>query len=620
MFYLIVIALLFLSGSIAHTYKKNILDVTAVNAAGLLMVMYVLAFFKGLKLTCVVAAAAVLFVVVKAFLASGRGGSFGKEIRLIGKELLDPMLILFVLCVSGVGFATSAHVFTWWDDINYWSSDARQLFFINGFPGKYGNVSPEFGDYPPVTSLAKWLFLQISPGEYKESLQFLGYFALNGVFLLPLLSKIEECIDGLKVHKAYKAVLHVLGFVAVMFLPGVFNGIIYYGTPADITMAIVYGALLLAVFDRSPHGKTFYYVRIGLFSAVLLLAKSIGFEWGIFAFAFYLLVAEREKEIILSAIGAGSALGSWLMFCFVNRRVAKLTGAGIRMATSGNYTAPDNTMVKMRYFFEGFWFWPMHADRNLSLDISTGAAVILIFVGIFLMYYKNILGKTETKRIALFTLITGLLAYGIVFLAHISIFQTEDQYLDAYAMAISIARYCAPFALGTAYLLIGILFGRLKAKSGKQALTACLVCLALIFATADYSGMRKYLFNYRDAVNEDKAYVDDMVGDEGRALVETVNRREYYGKRILVFRDGHSYYWVHNAYISKAASPVALVYDEFMVEEDTQETLKQKIKESHASYIYVEDSEGVSRELFSELLPGEDFSPGKVYSTDGIVY
>ena len=621
MFYLIIIALILLSGSLAHSYKKNILDVVPVASAGLLMILYVLAFFRGLKYTGVIAVAVIVYVVAR-LIAAGRSdaSSFGKELCFVGKKLLDPMLVLFVLSVIGVGFATSGHVFTWWDDINFWSSDARQLFFINGFPGKYGNVSPEFGDYPPVTSLAKWLFLQISPGEYKESLQFLGYFALNGVFLLPLLAGIKSFIDDLDISKVYKACLDVLFFLAVMFLPGVFNGIIFYGTPADITMAIVYGALLLAIFDRSAHGKCFYYMRIALYTAVLLLTKSIGFEWGIFALVFYLMIAKREKEMFISAAFGGSALGSWLLFCFMNRRVAKLTGAGIKMATSGTYIAPANTMDKMRYFFEGFWLQPMHADRNLTLDISTGAAVLLIFLGIFLMYYRNILGKNEAKKIALFTLITGLLSYGIVFLAHISIFQTEDQYLDAYAMAISIARYCSPFALGSCYLLLGILFGRLRTKGRKQALTAALICLVLIFITADYSGMRKYLFDYRGSISEDKAYVDDMVGDSGRVLVEAVDHQEYYGKRILVLRDGHSYYWVHNAYISKAASPVALVYDGFLLEEDTPDTLKQKIRDSHASYIYVEDEEGISSELFSALLPGEEFTPGKVYRTDGIIY
>ena len=613
--------LLLLSGRIAHVYKKNILDSITLCFSGLLMVMYVLAFFRGLKATCVFGALAIVYVLVRAFIdARASSSSFEKELLAILKDIFDPMVICLVLFAAGVLFATSDKVFTWWDDINFWSSDAKALFFINGFPGKYGNVSPEFGDYPPVTSLAKWLFLQLSPSKYRESLQFTGYFALNAVFLLPLLSIIKSCIDDLDVNKAFGIALKVAFFAAVMMLPGVFNGIIFYGTPADITMDIVYGVLLLAIYDQSAHGKAFYYTRIGLFTAVLLLTKSIGFEWGLFALVFYLVIARKEKEIFLSVLGGGLGLGSWLMFCLINRRVAKLTGAGIQMATSGKYSAPDNTMEKMKFFFEGFWQQPMHADHNLTFDLSTGAAVVLIFAAIFLLYYRNILGKNETRKIALFTLVTGILSYGIVFLAHISIFQTEDQYLDAYAMAVSISRYCAPFTLGTAILLLGILFNRLRTKGRKQIMMAGAAALLLIFLTTDYAGMYKYLAGYRETLSEDKAYLEDMVGDDGRKLVEAVSGREYYGKRILVLRDGHSYYWVHNAYISKDASPAALVYDSFMTEADTADSMRQKIKDSHASYIYVEDNEGTAFELFSELLSDKEFEPGKVYAADGIGY
>ena len=619
-FFVIIAALFLLSGRIAYIYKKNILDSLTVSSAGLLMVMYFLAFFRGLKFTGILGVLVIAYVILRAFL-SGRSSStsFGKELLGVVKKLSEPMVICFILATVAVGFVTADKVFTWWDDINFWSSDAKQFFYINGYPGRYGNVSPEFGDYPPITSLAKWLFLQLSPGEYKESLQFLGYFALNSVFLFPLMARIKSCIDDSEFGKNVKVIAKIVAFAAVMMLPGVFNGIIYYGTPADITMAIVYGALLLAIYDQSAHGKVFYYTRIGLFTAVLLLTKTIGFEWGIFALIFYLMIATKGKEILLSVLGGGGALGSWLLFCFLNRRVAKLTGAGVQMATSGKYRAPDNTMDKMRYFFEGFWTQPMHADQNPTLDLSTGAMVILIFALIFVLYGRNILGKTETRKIALFTILTGLLSYGIVFLAHISIFQTEDQYLDAYAMAVSISRYCAPFTLGMTLVLLGILFNRLRKKGRKKVVPALAAALLLVILTTDYAGAYKYLAGYRDSLKQDMAYNDDMVGDDGRILVEAVSDSRYYGQRVLVLRDGHSYYWVHNAYISKAASPVALVYDSFLVEEDSVESMRQKIKDSHASYIYVEDNEGVSLELFSELLEDQEFEAGKVYKTNGII-
>ncbi len=626
MFYIVMIALLLLSARVAVAHKKNILDVIALFTAGLIMILYVLAFFGAMKGIWIVAAVAVCYVLVRAFTDSRHrskndsGSSLAELLRYV-KTLFTPGLITFVLAITAVGFATSDMMFTWWDDINFWSSDAKQLFFLNGFPGKYGNVSPEFGDYPPVTSIFKWLFLQIRGKEYTESLQFLGYFALNGIFLLPLLGRIREYIDDSGAGKAASILFSVLGTVLVLFLPGVFNGIIYYGTPADVTMAIVYGALLLAIYDQYGHGRIFYFGRIGLYASVLLLTKSIGFEWTLFALIFYVFMGKRDKAIWGSIAAAAASFGSWMGLCLINRRIAKLTGAGVRMATSGSYRAPANTSEKLRYFLEGFAFEPMHSDHNITIDLSAAAAVVLIFATVFLLYNMKLLGKSEVKKTALFTLITGLAAYGIVFLAHISIFQGEDQYLDSYAMGISIARYCAPFTLGTTYLLMGIMFNRLRARGGKKfGRMAALAALVFVFLTADYSGVYKYLVGFKASLADDRAYYEDMVGDEGRKIGSALDDPSYWGRRVLVLRDGHEYYWVHNAYINKETSPVALVYDGYLTEEDTAESVMEKIRSSHADYIYIEDETGESRELFSRVIKNGDFEPGVVYSLAEDVY
>ena len=609
MFWITIIAALVLAYRLSDRFKKNIWDTLGVSAAALIMSLYVLAFFGALKGIGFVSAAYILYALADYFL------------RIRGKRAMTKLpvveMAVFLLTVAAAGFLLKDRIFTWWDDINFWSSDAKQLFYLNGFPGRYGNVSPEFGDYPPALSLFKWLFLQMSPGQYREGLQFSGYFALNAVLLMPLYGMADGVMASVKRGPGIAA--RVLLFAAVMLLPGVFNGIIYYGTPSDITMAILYGVLLLAIYDQRGTDTLYYYLRIALYVSVLMLTKSIGIEWAVFALAFYLVFAKKEKWIWLCGAAGALSLGSWLLFCLVNRRVAKLTGAGIKMATSGTYRAPEDTFDKMQYFFKGFMFMPMHEHHNLTLDLSTGAAVLLIFVALVLMARSKVLAGKEAARVISFAVVTGLLAYGIVFLAHISIFQGEVQYLDAYAMAVSIARYCAPFTLGMTILIMGIFLDRAKElKAGGSGLAACFVCAAIVLLTADYVGVSEYLWGYRATLSEDKAGIEDMVGDKGRALVEAVGYRELYGKRVLVLRDGHEYYWVHNAYISREASPVALVYDEFMTETDDAASLKAKILESHAQYFYVEDKEGVADALFEELLAGQDYSAGKVYSVSSI--
>ena len=631
-FLMTIVAMLLLSVCIADRYKVSVGDGIALSGAVTILILYVLAFFRGMKLIGVIGFVFVVVVLICKFITVGKKevDKFALEGSFCGFELknhmLDPLFIMFVAAVTVVTLLTEQQVFSWWDDINFWSSDAKQLFYMNGFPGKYGNVSPEFGDYPPVTSIFKWLFLQISSDSYNESLQFAGYFALNMTFLMPLAGRLKKWTeDGCACRGAKKAAFLLVCFAAVVLLPGVFNGIIYYGTPADITMGIVYGALLLAIFEQEMVDENFYYIRIALYSAVLFLTKSVGVEWAIFAFLYYLMTRKKSWKILVSCAVSGGFYISWLLFCLINRRVAKLTGAGLRMATSGTYTAPQNTMEKARYFIEGFWTMPMHADSNITFDISTGLAVMALAAFLFVLMKSGIFEKKEAKKIAIFLGISGLLCYGIIFLAHISIFQTEDQYLDAYAMAVSIARYACPFALGGSYLLIGAFCDRSGKIPQKSGMRIGIAFLLFVLLTADYTGVYKHLLGYRKSVEENINYCYDMVGDEGRILVDKVAQNEsLWGKRVLVMRDGHTYTWVHDTYISKEASPVALVYDGYLAEQESSADMAGKMLTSHASYLYVEDADGMAADLFSPLMKeGEEFTPCTVYkieiSEEGVV-
>ncbi|MBE5826574.1 MAG: hypothetical protein E7307_08050 [Butyrivibrio sp.] len=601
-----------LSARLADKFKKNISQTASVSAAALLLVLYAFAYAGHLELVGAASLVYIGYVSADLFYKKEAG-----RIQVYLRNIFSIEMVLLTATVIFVGFMTGQRVFTWWDDINYWSSDAKQLYFMGGFPGKYGNASPEFGDYPPVTSLAKWLFLQLSPVRYRESLQFTGYFALNTVFLMPLLSKVKEA--SAKLSKAAGLLLSVLMFGALMLFSGIFNGMIYYGTPADITMGIVYGALLLSIYDFNGTDRTYYYIRIALYVSVLLLTKSVGIEWAVFALIFYIIFAPKGKGIFFSGAFGAAVYGSWLILCLMNRRVAKLTGAGIRMAASGNFTAPDNTLDKMRYYAEAFLFWPMHGDRNITLDISAGCAVALIFAAIIVLGARRFITGKEMRKLIAFTAVTGVIAYGIIFLAHISIFGTEDQYLDAYAMSLSIARYCAPFTLGTAYLLFGISFDRGFEKGTKSIMAVAGIWALFIALTADYSGVYTHLIGYRLSLQEDKDYVYDMVTDEGRRIAAAVSDRRYWGKRVLILRDPKNNSYVHNAYISKEACPAALVYDVWSAD-DNKDSIIRKMKESHAEYFYVEDPGKETDALFGELLKDEGYRSGQIYSVSGLDY
>ena len=607
MFVLTVIAVFLSAAALSCGFREKIQDTLAVVTSMLILILYILAFSRSMRMIWVIAlictAADILYIV--------RTGKSKEFMRLFA----DPVIWAFILTVAAVAVMTSERIFTWWDDINYWSSDAKQLYYLNGFPGRYGNVSPEFGDYPPVTSIFKWLFLQISPSVYRESLQFAGYFALNAVFLLPLHAYYDK-LRPLK-GKASARIGEVLFFFALMLFPGVFDGFQFVGTPADVTMAIVYGTLLLAIWDRDGHSCFFYYGRIAVYVSILLLTKSVGVEWAVFALVFYLLFAKREKRIWVSVFTGGGFLMSWLLFCLVMRRVAKLTGAGLRMVTSG-FSLPEDAAERLGYYVAGAFVIPLHSNRNLTLDLPMAAVLIAFFFVTGIMASKKQIDDAEKKRLRIFFLAGALVTYSVIFAAHMSIFRTEDQYLDVYAMALSISRYGCPFTLGSAMLLTGMIFDRAGRRDDiRLRIPVFAVTIVAILLTADYTGIYDHLAGYRQSLEHDMAVIDDTIGDDGRLILAAVSDREYWGRRVLVLRDGRKEHRVHDVYISKAASPVALVYDDLFIQGDTFESIRDKIESCHAHYVLAEDPDSEAGELFDALIgDGGEYRPYCVYGVE----
>ncbi len=622
MWLLIVTAIILAAFFIANLFDESVCDTLPVTSGGFILVLYVLAVLRNMQVIYAFSLLIILEVAISAVKAVKRDGTNALALKL--KRLVSPAPVVFVVILTAITFLTKDQIFTWWDDINFWSSDAKQLFYLNGFPGKYGNVSPEFGDYPPVTSLFKWIFLQISMREYREGLQFAGYYALNAVFLLPLVKTFEK-----------RKTLSGIAAAFIFLIPGIVNGIVFYGTPADITMGILYGALLYAIWDRDNHDELFYFGRIAIYMAVLFITKSVGIEWAAFAAIFYFVIRSRDvvrdtkadtKKAFLSMGMAFLTYASWLGFCLINRRVAKSTGLGIKMAT-GSYAVPSNALDKAKFFMLGMWTMPMHADHNITFDPSIGVILVLIFAALFALCKFKIFEGKEKKRIVIYTVITGLITYGLIFFAHISLFQSEDQYLDAFAMTNSIARYGAPFVLGSMYLIMGAALKKANLRSAEGGSKAyrnvAIIIAAFILLTTDYTGIYKALFGYRQTFDENKAYNEAML-DAGAQefLANILGETRLWGHRVLNLRSDSFNHWVHDTYISKEASPVPVVY-ETLQKDDNRDSISQKIKASHAEFIYVEkvaeDDEAerlsLAAECFNGLMaPGESFEYNKIYS------
>ena len=602
-----IVAVFLIAAYIAVRAKEDLYDTFPMTISGMILVMYVLAFAGCLSLVDFLS-----FGIVAGGTAYAVRSIRKQESEWPGKiikELISPKSLFLLGAFCALTFLVKDKAAFWWDDVNYWAVDAKALYYNNGFAGKYGNVAPEFGDYPPAIQLFKWFFLHLSP-VFKEGLMFGAYHCLNVIYALPLLARL----------KRKNPLFLIPGLIGIFLLPGIIDGIAVEGTCADVTMGLVYGAFLWAAYDDKGHTELFYFGRLALYLSVLVLTKSVGIEWAFFGMVFFLLLyGGRLKEQGVSfgqkwksVLGVGAAClvteGSWLLFCLLNRRVAKLTGAGVKMALGGDFTLPDNTMIKMGHFLRGFAFHPMHIERTWGIDLSALALLVLIAVTVVVFYRAKIFETWECKRILWFVVLTAFAAYGIIFLGHITIFARELQYLDDAVMAKSIARYGAPFSVGLIYLLMGVV----TQKKNRPAVYGA--CLAFVLLTTSLPGAYQTLYGYRESLAENLSARADMIEEDAHIFLEKAGRLreekadgDIFEKRTLYLRDEKVVHWVKDTYISYEASPIPVVYSGIATDTLTEADMQKRIRESHAKYLYADTVEGNPDALFAGMLAGESF-------------
>ncbi len=654
MFVVHIAAFLALLLCIAWRFKVKLLEAFPVGCALLVLMLYLLSFFRALSFSDVIAAAGLAGAVVwAARLPKEKRREFSGFAR---QGLLDAGTLTAFAMILVVTFCVKDKVVSWWDDYNFWATDVKSLFYLDGFAHKYANVAPEFGDYPPGTQMMKWWFLHFSPSSFHEGLMFAGYYFMNLSFLFPLL----------KVVRKRNILAMVAGAVGLWLFPAVAEVFWCEGSCADLTMAVVYGAFLTAVVDRRK-GRLFYYGRQALFLAVLVLCKNTGFIWAgfglLFDYGYHLLcrrgglgtgsgqaladigVAARNDS---SMEGDSSLAGkdrkgraaerwallavtlfpvlvevSWLGFCLANRRVAKLTGTAFQMATGGmGIPAYQGEMVKA--FVEAFIKWPLHRWKTFAIDLSPLALYLLLPLFIYLLYRSHDLDKRTARYTGIFLAVTGAVFYAINLLSHLTIFAVETQYLEPFGMVSSIERYGAPFTIGGLYLVAFCACGNLRPSglaleqtSGRDRAGAIL-CLAFVLLTTDYGSAYNGLYGYRDKVADVLAERGEIVDEAAERFLKAVGAEgERSTGRVLYLRDISDVSWVRNTYVGFEAAPISVMYGNVDTEVLDGQGIINAIMDAHAGFLYVDELAGNGKDLFMAFLDGQEFMYGHLYQIVG---
>lgn len=603
---------------IAYLAKESLTDVIPVGVCVLVLVLYGLSFLNGLKISDYLA---VFLLLLAVFLLIRRGKEKRREfLTFFLTELKKPGTIMAIVILVAVPALTAGKTVTWWDDFNFWATDVKSIFYLNGFAEKYQNVAPEFGDYPPGTQMMKWWFLHMHPSEFKEGMMFAGYYFMNLAFMVPLF----------KYLKKRNIPLMVLMSVALWLFPSCVEVFSYDGCCADLTMAVIYGCFLVSVVDREGHSRVFYYGKLALLLMVLVLCKNVGFLWvafGLFFFlgyhGFVLGTFQKEKRerrgiwwVILLPVLTEC---SWLSFCLVNRRVAKLTGTALHMV-AGSMNVPDVKKEMVDAYFTAFFKYPLHRWSTFAIDLSPLALYLLLLLFVFLLYKKGKIEKKQSIFCGCFFAVSGICFYTINLLSHLTIFAVETQYLEPFGMVSSIERYGAPFTVGGLYLPAHLCMRQNAGaeETGKKprwmtSYGGIVICLVFVLLTADYNSAYRGLIGYRNNVSDDRRAAEDMLNEGATAFLEKVGAGQPgSGGRVLYLRDISDVSWVRNTYISFYAAPVSVMYGNVDAQAMGKNDIIKAVDDAHAGYLYVDEiTDG--QELFDEFTEGEPFAYGCLY-------
>lgn len=608
---------------LAWRFQVSLVEAMPVFICGLVLTLYVLAFLHHLSWIDGIAALAVLLFIVR--LVSRPKTERESFIRVCRNNVTQISFVAGVILLVAVTVCTSAKPVTWWDDFNFWAVDARALYFSDGFAGRYGNVAPAFGDYPPGSQLIKWWFLHLNPQEFREGLAFAGYYVLNLVFLLPLLKK----------WKGKNVFFLFFMAAALWFFPSIGEYFGYNGFCADLTMACIYGSFLYAVTDREVESEVFYYGRLALYLSVLVLVKSIGFVWTLFGLLFFLLYMHsgegkewREdgrkfawlRRLLAIAVPPMITGGTWMLFCLLMRRVANSTTTAVKYMVTDEYGLSGYMGEYALAFVRAFFGSPLHRTKSFFINMTPIGCYLVICLLCLLFLKCRLLSAKMGKLILGFCTISGALFYGIIFLAHITIFAGEIQYLETSGMILSIERYGAPFTIGTLLFLAQIWLNNGERLFDKEKVPRLFrrygvqMCFILFVAlTANYQIGYYGLVGYRNDIGEQMQERETYIDESAETFLDAIQiLRSDHTARVYYFRGADTPEF-HNIYTSYIAAPVSVVHKEIDLDEASAEWVLGQIKGSHASYLYVEETDADENAIFDAVTQGEAFSCGVLY-------
>lgn len=537
--------LLLLTSALAEKQGKKLVETIPAAFSVFVLLLYILAFFNRMWLVDFIAPIGIFALCYFRYRE--------KSFREIAGQVADPSFLVFA-AVAAVGMlAVSARGLTAFDDWNFWGPDIKSIFCLQGYAAKGFNCAPDYGDYPPAMQLvAAWIMHGL--GEYREGYMACGYFLIMQVYMAPLLAKIPRRIGV------------CLAAFIWMFVIFTFGPNIMQGYSPDPLMAIMYGCALLFIFFREESSGWLEYFNIAAVLSVVALTKSIGIQWVIFAIIFMIgqAVLQKKKFQLKGALWGLLPLcawTSWYVFCKLFERTTYLTTllkTGVVDTPLGIFKSEAFKAYGM-YIFKSFvkaLFRKFQSGALFGIGFSI-AFLFFAFIATIVLFYKaRLLDRAEFKWLLLFTIFSGIVEAGILLFSMETMFLTEFGPNPNLMSGDSLfKRYGCPYTIGTAMLLLQIVFQRLEhtCESSETRLSkrfsprgiVCGVWLAVIavgVAVAPVGTLWQTYVTYRNNENQIEHSMEERCADYPEIIktVDAVNSTRSFGnQKILILSDGN---------------------------------------------------------------------------------
>ena len=604
--------------AVAYYFRSSLPETIPLVFCGLALILYPLAFFRALGLIDVIAIALCLAVLIYFYVQYQRLG--GKEFwhrcrPILGDLRFWAFLGVAVVMICLVQFRQVLE----WDAYNFWAPDIKSLFYRNGFAGQYCNVSPGFGDYPPIMQLLLWWFLHLG-GAWQEQTLFVGYFLFGASLLFALAGKF------IRSNRFWTFPLAVgLGFV-VLLLPGLVDTSWYRSLYMDPVMALVFGSMLGLAVGDNPNDRRQREISFFLLALFLTLMKSIGFLWALFAIVFYFLWHHRSRSgrsfAAITLAGVAGVYGSWALFCKLTERTTTLTvslaptlGSRIRELLGGTLLASGHNAAFLSSFLKAFFTESVHLGATALPGLTPFFTVLLILGSFALLGRAGLLNPKECRKLLIYAAAVLGFTYLMLLTAHLTIFYEETAYLEPAKMAEQMTRYSSPATLGLLMLAGTVLTRKRRLKNIFPSPTLLkAVAVFLILAGTCWGTVMDGFIAGHDRLNESRITLREQRLAEYGTYIAAASAISVDDPRarVLLCTATAEDFELKAPVIAYAVSPISMMALS-LPSGDNAATVIASLQTAHAGYLYVTRCDGETGKSLGKYTKGGTFVTDTLY-------